>query len=314
MSKRTYQPNNRRRHKVHGFRLRMRTRAGRASCPRAAARAARAWPSDGRSRRRARPLVLPAAHRLTDGRVLPAGGPSRAPGRVAHARRPPRAPDAGGRPAPRVGFVVSKAVGNAVVRNRVQAPAPPPRPGAARVAPGLCACSWSGRCPAAATASSAELGADLDALPAAGDVDEVDRCVVLIGLLRGLPPADQPALRPGLPLPPVLLGVRAGGGDAPTAACAAAGSPSAGWPAATRGPPAATTRSRPAPPRRHARRQPTPARSLSDRLLQRHRQLHHDAAVLRDLRRSWSAVPQAVRATFGWTRRAALPGRCRSSA
>ena len=47
MSKRTFQPNNRRRAKTHGFRLRMRTRAGRAILVGAGAgRGARASASD----------------------------------------------------------------------------------------------------------------------------------------------------------------------------------------------------------------------------------------------------------------------------
>jgi large subunit ribosomal protein L34 len=41
VSKRTYQPNNRRRAKTHGFRLRMRTRAGRAIISTRRAKAAR---------------------------------------------------------------------------------------------------------------------------------------------------------------------------------------------------------------------------------------------------------------------------------
>ncbi|MEZ5161184.1 MAG: 50S ribosomal protein L34 [Marmoricola sp.] len=43
MSKRTFQPNNRRRHKTHGFRLRMRTRAGRSILSSRRRKAATVW-------------------------------------------------------------------------------------------------------------------------------------------------------------------------------------------------------------------------------------------------------------------------------
>lgn len=103
--------------------------------------------------------MLPSAHRLTDSesfrRAVRSGRRAGAATLVVHLAGDP------GVTAPRVGFVVSKAVGNAVTRNRVQRrlrhlvrghlPALPEA--SLLVVRAL---------PSAATASSAELGADLD--------------------------------------------------------------------------------------------------------------------------------------------------------
>ena len=137
---------------------------------------------------------------------------------------------------PRVGFVVSKAVGNAVRAQPGEAPAAPPRPATGS---GLLPGSAAARGPGAARLGRRVVrraGPDLDArgrcVARAGStsgtaaVREVDSHEVPADRpAPGLPAADQPALRPGLPLPPVLLGLRPRGGDACTAACAAAGSP-----------------------------------------------------------------------------------------
>lgn len=104
--------------------------------------------------------MLPAAHRLTDGdlfrRVSRRGRRAAATTVVVHVLpADPESPRAS-----RVGFVVSKAVGNAVVRNRVRR--------RLRHAAAEQASSWASgelvvvrALPAAATASYADLGADL---------------------------------------------------------------------------------------------------------------------------------------------------------
>jgi ribonuclease P protein component len=129
VSKRTYQPNNRRRHKVHGFRLRMRTRAGRSILS--------ARRRKGRNKLAVRATracllcraVLDRRHRLTRsaGFTTATRRGRRAGTRhlvlhVASGRTQDVRPGRSGTdPAPaQVGFVVSKAVGNAVRRNRVK--------------------------------------------------------------------------------------------------------------------------------------------------------------------------------------------------
>ena len=113
MSKRTFQPSNRRRSRTHGFRSRMRTRAGRAILLRAS-------PQGSRGTVSLIPVVLPRSRRLRRSRDFTAtfrrGARAGTPSVVVHVavsdRNPPEET--------RVGFVVSKAIGNAVARNRVK--------------------------------------------------------------------------------------------------------------------------------------------------------------------------------------------------
>ncbi|WP_442945338.1 ribonuclease P protein component [Nocardioides sp. CCNWLW216] len=88
------------------------------SCRRAAARAARTWLSDGRPAVLAGAALLSPDHRLTDADQFRAASRGRRSGSrtlVVHLGTA----EESGVPA-RVGLVVSKAVGNAVVRNRVK--------------------------------------------------------------------------------------------------------------------------------------------------------------------------------------------------
>jgi ribonuclease P protein component len=105
--------------------------------------------------------VLPAAHRLTDAQsfrsVIRSGERAGSRTLVVHL-----GPDPAGElvPGPRVGLVVSKAVGTAVVRNRVQRRLRHLAREHLAMLPGSCALVIRALPPAAA-ATSAELGADL---------------------------------------------------------------------------------------------------------------------------------------------------------
>ncbi|QZY29158.1 ribonuclease P protein component [Nocardioides coralli] len=105
--------------------------------------------------------MLPAAHRLTDARAFRAviRGGSRAGSRTLVVHLDPVPTDASG--VARVGLVVSRAVGNAVTRNRVQRRLRHLARERLDGLPGSCALVIRALPPASA-ASSAELASDLD--------------------------------------------------------------------------------------------------------------------------------------------------------
>jgi ribonuclease P protein component len=106
--------------------------------------------------------VLPSAHRLTDGasfqQTVRVG--RRAGSRTVVVHLAEEVAPAGGGTGPRVGFVVSKAVGNAVVRNRVKRRLRHLAREHLASLPGSAALVVRAL-PASATASSRELSADL---------------------------------------------------------------------------------------------------------------------------------------------------------
>ena len=118
--KRTFQPNNRRRHMKHGFRVRMRTRSGRALINRRRARAARACPPDPSDQF----LEAVEVERLQSHRDFVAvlkrrrkvGGKDII---VHYLMRNDHQPD-DRTTYRRLGLAVSKSVGNAVTRNTVK--------------------------------------------------------------------------------------------------------------------------------------------------------------------------------------------------